>query len=123
MKRIAFSILICTFPIILPAQKPIAVHPGNPHYFTWKGEPVVLVTSAEQYGSIVNLDFDFEKYLETLGEIGLNYTRVFLGDYVELPGYFCIVTNPLSPAPGRFITPSLRSDEPGKQCERHYRYY
>lgn len=66
MKRIALTILIFAFPIILSAQKPIAVHPDNPHYFIWKAEPVVLVTSAEHYGSIINLDFDFEKYLETV---------------------------------------------------------
>ena len=113
MKKIELTILIFALPVILSAQKPIAAHPGNPHYFIWKGEPVVLVTSAEHYGSIINLDFDFEKYLETLDRIGLNHTRVFLGDYVELPGDFCIVTNPLSPAPGRFITPWMRSNETG----------
>ena len=26
---------------------PISLHPDNPHYFLWRGEPTVLVTSAE----------------------------------------------------------------------------
>jgi len=43
----------------------------------------------------------------------LNHTRVFLGDYVEPPGAFCIVDNTLSPEPGRFLAPWRRSSEPG----------
>jgi len=107
---IAFLALVFCFSI---AAKPIQQHPQNPHYFQYKGEPVVLVTSAEHYGAIINPDFDFETYLQTLKEIGLNHTRVFMGDYVEPPNAFCIVHNTLSPAPGRFLPPWKRSDEPG----------
>jgi hypothetical protein len=66
------------------------LHPENPHYFIYKGKPLVLVTSAEHYGAVVNLDFDFEKYLRTMHAEGMNYTRIFTGSYVEIPGSFNI---------------------------------
>ncbi len=91
----------------------ITLHPENMHYFLWKGEPTVLVTSSEHYGALINPDFDFEKYLHTLNELGYNNTRVFLGDYVEGPHDFCIEANTLAPLPGRFLCPWARSDVPG----------
>lgn len=94
-------------------QDIITLHPENPHYFQWKGEPTVLVTSSEHYGALINPDFDFEKYLRTLHELGFNNTRVFLGDYVEGPHDFCIEANTLAPVPGRFICPWARSEVPG----------
>ena len=39
---------------------PIHLHPQNPHYFEWKDKPTILVTSAEHYGAVLNLDFDFD---------------------------------------------------------------
>ena len=39
------------------AQKPIALHPTNPHYFIWRGEPTILITSGEHYGALLNLVF------------------------------------------------------------------
>ncbi len=35
---------------------PIALHPDNPHYFIWRGEPTILITSGEHYGALLNLD-------------------------------------------------------------------
>ncbi len=43
-----------------------ALHPDNPHYFLWRGEPTVLVTSGEHYGAVLNLDFDYVAYLDEL---------------------------------------------------------
>ena len=37
---------------------PISLHPENPHYFLWRGRPTILITSAEHYGAVMNLDFD-----------------------------------------------------------------
>src|SRR5688572_16968424 len=62
---------------------PIALHPANPHYFEWRGRPTILITSGEHYGAVMNLDFDYRKYLDTLAADGMNYTRVFSGAYVE----------------------------------------
>jgi hypothetical protein len=94
-------------------EAPISLHPENPRYFLWRGEPTVLVTSAEHYGAVLNLDFDYRKYLDTLAADGLNYTRIFTGAYVEPDGAFNITRNTLAPLPGRFISPWARSTEPG----------
>jgi hypothetical protein len=92
---------------------PISLHPENPHYFLWQGQPTVLITSAEHYGALVNLDFDYRRYLDTLAAEGMMMTRVFSGSYVEPDGAFNIARNTLAPLPGRFIAPWARSDQPG----------
>lgn len=95
------------------AAQPISLHPQNQHYFIYKGKPTVLVTSAEHYGAVLNADFDFKKYLQTLHDEGMNYTRIFMGSYVEIPGSFNIENNVLAPAVGSFLTPWKRVDEAG----------
>jgi hypothetical protein len=98
----------------LAAHPPIALHPDNPRYFLWRGQPMVLITSGEHYGAVLNLDFDYAKYLETLAQDKLNNTRTFTGGtYVEPQGAFNIAKNTLAPLPGRFICPWARSDQPG----------
>ncbi|MEO0471230.1 MAG: hypothetical protein AAF206_16495 [Bacteroidota bacterium] len=91
----------------------ISLHPDNPHYFLYKGQPTVLITSGEHYGAVINRDFDFETYLNTLRRLGLNHTRIFLGDYVERPHSFGILTNTLAPDSTQLITPWRRSETPG----------
>ncbi len=98
---------------VLAAGKPLALHPKNPHYFLFRGKPTVIVTSGEHYGAVLNLDFDYRKYLDTLAKDGLNNTRVFSGAYVEPFGAFNIQSNTLAPLKGRFIAPFARSDTPG----------
>ena len=92
---------------------PLALHPENPHYFLWQGKPAVLIGSGEHYGAVLNLDFDYAKYLEALAASGMNLTRTFPGCYVEPQGAFKIEKNTLAPAPGRLICPWARSAEPG----------
>lgn len=96
-----------------PSKQPIALHPKNPHYFLFRGKPTVLITSAEHYGAVLNLDFDFEPYFKELQSHGLNLTRAFSGAYVEGPQSFNIAKNTLAPLKGRFICPWARSDQPG----------
>jgi len=93
--------------------QPIALHPDNPHYLIYKGEKRVLITSAEHYGAVLNLDFDYKKYLQTLHDEGMDYTRIFTGAYVENDQSFGIEKNTLAPLKGKFIAPWARSDEPG----------
>lgn len=95
------------------ASGPLALHPENPHYFLWRGQPTVLITSGEHYGALLNLDFDYRKYLDRLAADGMTLTRVFSGAYVEPDGAFNIARNTLAPLPGRFISPWARSDQPG----------
>jgi hypothetical protein len=92
---------------------PIALHPVNPHYFVWRGKPAILITSGEHYGAVLNLDFDYRKYLDTLAADGMNYTRIFSGAYLEPQGAFNIERNTLAPRAGRFLAPWPRSSEPG----------
>jgi hypothetical protein len=108
----ALYVLLTLFPIFSIAQ-PLRLHPRNQHYFEYKGKPVVLVTSAEHYGAVLNMDFDYKKYLETLAAEGMNYTRIFAGSYVEIPGSFGIENNTLAPAVGSFIAPWQRTSEQG----------
>jgi len=93
--------------------EPFQLHPENPHYFLFRGEPTLLITSAEHYGAVLNLDFDYTKYLDALARDGMNHTRMFVGAYCEPPGAFRIASNTLAPAEGRFICPWARSDQPG----------
>ena len=96
------------------AAAPIRLHPKNPHYFLFRGRPIVLVTSGEHYGSVLNGEFDYRKYLATLAADGMNFTRIFGGSYVEVPATsFGIKRNTLAPRPGKFIAPWLRSDAGG----------
>lgn len=96
-----------------PVAGPLCLHPDNPHYFLFRGKPTVLVTSGEHYGAVLNLDFQYVRYLDALVRDGLNLTRTFSGVYREIPGSFKIKNNPLAPAPNRYISPWARSAEPG----------
>ncbi|MDH7571008.1 MAG: hypothetical protein QHJ73_15635, partial [Armatimonadota bacterium] len=97
----------------LQSAAPIALHPENPRYFLFRGKPTVLVTSAEHYGAVLNLDFNYRVYLDTLQAHGFNLTRIFTGAYMEDAGAFNIQKNTLAPAPGRLIAPWARSQTPG----------
>ncbi|MCG6187313.1 hypothetical protein [Maribellus maritimus] len=86
----------------------------NPHYFLFRGEPTILITSAEHYGAVINLDFDYRVYLKELKKYDFNLTRLFIGNYVENVGWFKYPQDqPLSPASNRLIVPWERSREPG----------
>ena len=121
-RDLAVLVLAFSTPLLmLPAARSqqaggktaIAFHPENAHYFVWRDRPTVLITSGEHYGAVLNLDFDYRKYLDTLAADGLNYTRVFSGAYVEPQGAFKIERNTLAPRPGRFLAPWPRSSQPG----------
>jgi hypothetical protein len=85
---------------------PIQLHPENPHYFLYKGNTLALITSAEHYGAVLNLDFDYQTYLKALSEEGMNYTRIFTGSYFEIEGEsFGIQNNTLAPKKTSIITP------------------
>lgn len=103
----------CLAPSLLTAAEPIKLHPDNPHYFLFRERPTVLITSGEHYGAVLNQDFDYVRYLDVLQSHGFNLTRTFSGTYREVPGSFGIKGNTLAPAPGRFLCPWARSDEPG----------
>ncbi len=91
-----------------------AVHPENPRCFVYRGEPLVLITSTEHYGAVVNTEFDYVTYLDELAKNKLNLSRTFtfyreLENSIRPLGY----ANPLAPRPGKEILPWLRTG-PGR---------
>jgi len=108
------GLVLAALPAVAAAPpSPIALHPDNPHCFLFRGKPTVLITSGEHYGAVLNLDFDYDRYLAVLAADGLNLTRTFSGTYREIPNSFGITDNPLAPKPNRYICPWARSDAPG----------
>jgi dienelactone hydrolase len=95
------------------ADEPIRLHPENPRYFLWRGQPAVLITAGEHYGTAMNLDFDYARYLDVLKSNRFNLTRVFSGTYREVSGSFNITGNTLAPTRGRYACPWARSETPG----------
>jgi hypothetical protein len=106
---ILFTFLAST----VASAEPLRLHPKNPYYFLYRDKAVVLVTSGEHYGAVLNLDFKYEPYLDTLAAAGLNLTRLFVGSYLEKPGDFNIRWNTLAPRPGRLAVPWARSTTEG----------
>lgn len=114
MKNKVLSVLILLLNIAAIHAQPIALHPQNPHYFIFHNKPTILITSGEHYGAVMNLDFNFNTYLQTLNKDGLNLTRLFTGAfYVEPAGAFNIDRNTMAPLKERFICPWARSNEQG----------
>jgi hypothetical protein len=107
---LTLSFLVC---FCLGLAQPLKLHPQNPHYFLYQEKPLVLIGSGEHYGSVVNLDFDYKAYLQSVHQDGLNTTRLFTGAYVEKPGDFGIMKNTLAPAEGKLALPWKRSNVPG----------
>jgi hypothetical protein len=106
--------LLLTAPALTAGEhSPLALHPDNDRYFLFRGEPTVLVTSGEHYGAVLNLDFDYGRYLDSLAKDGLNHTRTFSGVYREVPGSFEITDNTLAPRADRYAAPWPRSEAPG----------
>jgi hypothetical protein len=95
------------------AVTPLQLLSENPHYFLFRGQKTLIVTSGEHYGAVLNPDFNFTNYLETLAKDGLNGTRTWAGAYCEPQAAFNIAANTLAPAPGRFLAPWARSGAPG----------
>ena len=94
-------------------KKTLMLHPDNSHYFLFRNKPTVLITSGEHYGAVLNLDFDYVKYLNELHSYKLNLTRLFSGVYCESPTSFNIQRNTLAPASYRLICPWARSSVSG----------
>ena len=105
--------LLISNSILTIGAAPVSLHPENSHYFLYQGKPTILITSGEHYGAVLNLDFDYVRYLDELKAKGLNNTRTFTGAYVEPQGAFNIAKNTLAPSANRFIAPWPRSATPG----------
>ena len=112
MRKTSILLFLCLAGLnlinVFAQEKPITLYPGNPHYFSYDGKPAILITSGEHYGAVMNPDFDYKIYLETLQKDGLNLTRTMTGAYFEPAGAFNISKNTLGPDKVKFICPWLR---------------
>ncbi len=106
-------LFILTNPLFAQTGGGFQLHPKNPHYFSYHNKPMLLVGSGEHYGSVINPDFDYKKYLQATAADGMNTTRLFTGAYIEKLGDFGIQKNTLAPAEGRLLLPWKRSTTPG----------
>ncbi len=115
MKTWYLAVPFLFFHAIQGRAQPISLHKENPHYFEYKGKPVLLISSCEHYGALINREFDYESYLHTLADDGLNLTRIFSGTYVEHPGSFDIRYNTLAPPAESFLAPWKRTHVEGNR--------
>ena len=111
MKHILFSCCLALAAMLPASAQTLRLLPQNPHYFQYLGKPTVIVGSGEHYGAVMNLDFDYDKYLATLKADGLNTTRLFMGAYYEQPGAFGIQRNTLAPAESRLLLPWKKEND------------
>jgi len=115
LKSIVLPLFVMLFAGTNFAQtKPISLHPENPHYFSYQGKPILLITSGEHYGAVMNPDFDYKIYLKTLQKDGLNLTRTMTGAYFEPAGAFNISNNTMGPAKEKFLCAWKRSNDQTK---------
>lgn len=113
-KFIQLQLFVTTFLIFVSAcsHSPVMVCKTNPHYFSYKDKPLVLITSDHHYGAVIDLDFDYVKFLDYLASNGMNLTRIYPGGMFEMPDKY-LKGNPLGPLPGRQILPWEKSIQPG----------
>ena len=89
----------------------IGISLKNPHYYSFHGKEILLITSAEHYGAVINKKFDYKRYLDALARYGLNYTRIYPGAVVLIEG---LRRKNDTLAPGEnLIAPWARSNVPG----------
>jgi hypothetical protein len=115
MKKKYFSpgIFVLFYLLILSCNHgPVKVFKANPHYFSYKGKPIVLITSDHHYGAVIDQDFDFAEYLKFLSDNDMNLTRIYPGGMFEPPDKY-LKGNPLGPRPGRQLLPWARSEQTG----------
>jgi hypothetical protein len=93
------------------AQHTIRLSEQNHHYLEYNQKPIVLITSGEHYGALINLDFDYISYFNALEKQGMNNSRIFSGAYVEGKKdiKFMQYNNTLAPKDNRLIAPWQRS--------------
>jgi hypothetical protein len=112
MKTVLTLALLLALGSLHGFAEPVKVCPANPHYLTFKGKPVVLITSDHHYGAVMDRDFNFSSYLNYLGRNRMNLTRIYPGGMFEPPDKW-LRSNPLGPRPGRQILPWPRSTQAG----------
>lgn len=93
---------------LIKAQSPLRPHSENPYILEFRGEPTVLRTFAEHYSSVINEDFEYIPYLDSLKASGINLTRIFLAGFRVDEG--APTLDPLGPPPSKFLQPWPREE-------------
>ena len=106
------SMVIMSIAAAVALAEPVSIYPQNPHYFQYKGKPIVLITSDHHYGAVIDQDFDYARFLECVARSGMNLTRIYPGGMFEPPDKY-LTGNPLGPRPGRQNLPWAKSNETG----------
>ena len=78
--------LVALFLVLAPTAvlaAPAGLSKANSRYLEWQGKTKLLVTSTEHFGGLINLDFDYETYLQTLAASNFTLTQAWTGSYVE----------------------------------------
>ncbi len=106
------ALMACLHALI---AQPIKLYSKNRHYFEYKDKPTVLITSGMHYGAVLNLDINYDKYLDILGRYGFNLHREFIIPCYEWRNTdeWASEQTPLSPRPGRVLSPYARTTIPG----------
>jgi hypothetical protein len=114
MHRIKFILTTIAIYLVTSAcsHSPVRICRDNKHYFSYHDKPLVLITSDQHYGAVIDRDFDDVKYLEYLADNGLNLTRIYPGAMFETPDKY-VQGSPLGPHPGRQLLPWAKSDQEG----------
>ena len=106
---LSFSIIRIVFCIslyLISVNSQLIVDPENYRYFRYRNKTVALVGSTEHYGAILNLDFDYITYLDTIQQNQLHLVRTWTGAiYREDIHDFDIRRNTLAPNSGRYLAP------------------
>ena len=110
--RLMVVSLLLVFMISHAWSQPLTMDSHNPHYFSFKGKPIFLITSDQHYGAVTNLDFDYNVFLDTLAKYGMNFTRIYPGAYIEKDGEY-MPDNNLGARNGRQILPWIKTKTPG----------
>ncbi|MGH7956122.1 MAG: hypothetical protein ACREH8_03820 [Opitutaceae bacterium] len=65
---------------------PIRLHPENPRYFFWRDKTTILIGASVHHCAVVNAEFDYKTYLDTVAADRSNVTRLMTGILVEKEG-------------------------------------
>ncbi len=87
---------------------PVRLHPDNPRYLEFRGQPLVLITASEHYGAVLNRNFDYVRYLNEAADKRMTNSRCFLL-FRELEGLPHNPHSPCKPVPADYVAPWKRT--------------
>ena len=73
--------ILALLPLIGFSQNdgPVRVDPRNPHYFNYRGRPIILVVSDHTWFAATATDYDYARFFDALAANHNNFTRIYPG--------------------------------------------